>query len=164
MSAYYLESSAAIKAYDAEVGTDWVVKLINSQEVEELFLGHLAVVETISGLRRKLAAVEGANLAGDTRQTRSRELREAIRRFRADTLASRYTLVSVTTPIIERAADLAEQHSLRGYDAVHLATILQLTEERRSPLSPVELVSADHELLEVAQAEGLVTWNPNEQE
>jgi len=36
------------------------------------------------------------------------------------------TLVEVGLPLARHAADLAERHALRGYDAVHLATVLAI--------------------------------------
>ena len=165
MPAYYLESSAAIKAYDAEAGSRWMVDLINGLETEALLLGHLAVVEITSGLRRKRAAIDGAHLSEGVRRARNGELRAATARFQADVVRPRYTLVSVTAGIIQSAAALADEHALRGYDAVHLATVRMLADNNRElNRASVELVSADRELLAAAAEEGLVCWNPNEQE
>jgi predicted nucleic acid-binding protein len=51
---------------------------------------------------------------------------------------------------------------LRGYDAVQLATALETNRKRLSDgLSALVFVSADAELNNAAQAEGLEVENPN---
>lgn len=40
----------------------------------------------------------------------------------------RYVRLEVTEPLVRRAAELAEAHRLRGYDALHLASALVMTE------------------------------------
>jgi uncharacterized protein len=51
---------------------------------------------------------------------------------------------------------------LRGYDAVQLAAALTTNDERISRgLLPLIFVSADTELNDAAQAEGLAIENPN---
>jgi hypothetical protein len=58
--------------------------------------------------------------------------------------------------------ELAERHGLRGYDAVHLAAAggVQAAHAARG-LPPLTFVSADRQQLQVAQAEGLTTDNPD---
>jgi len=58
------------------------------------------------------------------------------------------TLVEVDLPLARHAADLAERHGLRGYDAVHLATALAIADP--------DLVVAtwDDELARAARDEG----------
>jgi predicted nucleic acid-binding protein len=57
---------------------------------------------------------------------------------------------------------LIEKHGLRGYDAVQLASAILLHRRRQQlGLPPLIFVSADEDLLAAAQAEGLVTENPN---
>jgi hypothetical protein len=58
--------------------------------------------------------------------------------------------------------DSAERHGLRGYDAVHLAAALVVTEARQ-PLSlpALTFVSADTAQLQAARAEGVLVEDPN---
>ncbi|MCI0389524.1 MAG: hypothetical protein MOB07_12275 [Acidobacteria bacterium] len=57
---------------------------------------------------------------------------------------------------------LAELHRLRGYDAVQLATALLVKAGMTaSGIGPLTLISADNELNQAAQAEGLLTDDPN---
>ena len=54
------------------------------------------------------------------------------------------------------------KHGLRGYDAVQLAAVLQVRDERVAlGATPIILVSADTELNAAAMAEGLLVENPN---
>ena len=43
-------------------------------------------------------------------------------------------VVDVTEPVVECAASLAEQHTLRAYDAMHLASALVVAEAARPAL------------------------------
>src|SRR5262245_10921885 len=57
---------------------------------------------------------------------------------------------------------LAETHSLRGYDAVQLATALEIHVGGLTlGLPALTLISADEELNIAAQAEGLIVEEPN---
>jgi predicted nucleic acid-binding protein len=57
---------------------------------------------------------------------------------------------------------LAEEHGLRGYDAVHLAAALELQDRRRAMQLPLlTFVSADDDQLRAAAAEGCPKENPN---
>lgn len=56
-------------------------------------------------------------------------------------------VIEVTPTLAQAAGDLAEQHGLRGYDAVHLASALVVPAD--------VLVSADGDLLTVAASVGL---------
>ncbi len=56
-----------------------------------------------------------------------------------------------------------EAHKLHGYDAIQLASAL-LIEERMTlqGVGPLTLISADVELNQAAQMEGLLTDDPNQ--
>ena len=54
---------------------------------------------------------------------------------------------------------IADRHGLRALDTLHLSTVLQVA-GASAPTDRVVLVSSDHELLAVAQAEGVVCLDP----
>lgn len=58
--------------------------------------------------------------------------------------------IGVTDELAERARDLSEKHDLRGFDAVHLATFVQVLERSEDD---VEFSSFDTRM--VAAARGL---------
>jgi predicted nucleic acid-binding protein len=97
-----------------------------------------------------LAYPEGrAALAAARRQGRLDQplYREAQKRF--DRTYEELVAIGVDQQLAQTAGDLAEEFSLRGYDAVHLATALDLSEQ------DVALVSWDRDLSRAATAAGL---------
>lgn len=68
-----------------------------------------------------------------------------------DELVEQMAFVEVDDALVRVAGDLAQEHALRGYDAVHLASALRVG----SP--DVVLVTGDGALLAAASAEGLAT-------
>jgi len=73
-----------------------------------------------------------------------------------------YTLVAITRSIIHQSVILTQNHKLRGYDAVQLATALTANEAfTAAGLPALTFVAADGDLLTTASAEGLATENPN---
>jgi hypothetical protein len=57
---------------------------------------------------------------------------------------------------------LARSHGLRAYDAVQLASAIDIQRDHRDAgLAPVTLVSADRDLNAAATAEGLPVEDPN---
>ena len=59
--------------------------------------------------------------------------------------------IEVTAPLAARAGDLAEGHGLRGYDAVHLASALEIDDD------DTVLVTGDARLARTAHALGVTT-------
>jgi len=66
-----------------------------------------------------------------------------------DMLTSRLDWVEVTSHLVRAAGDLAEEHHLRGYDAVHLAAACIVGD------SDTVFVSGDRQLVNAAASEGL---------
>jgi len=81
----------------------------------------------------------------------------------ANDFDNQYQPTDVTRRLVEQAAALAEKHGLRGYDAVQLATALEVQAVRDSlALSRLIFVSADGDLNAAAQSEGLLVEDPND--
>lgn len=105
-------------------------------------------------------------IAAFARKVRMKELSQTKAKrlalnFRTD-WQHRYQIVEVTAAIAEHAMNLATQHPLRGYDAVHLAAVLAIHDLRKPFSLPVlTFVSADSEQLRIAGAESLLTENPS---
>lgn len=147
----YFDSVALVKRYVAEVGTTWVQSWCRDP--------NQTVAVTEIGLVEIAAAFAGKLRGGFIAQT-------AYDGARADLEAdarTEYVLVSVDRPIVDVAIELTSRHSLRGHDAVHLASALRLDEALLAPQlsSLLIFVSADNDLLTAARAEGLSTENPN---
>jgi predicted nucleic acid-binding protein len=147
---FYLDSSALVKRYAVESGTDWVRTLCEQRE-SVLAVALIGLVEVTAAIAGKLRAKIVDQTTADV----------IIASLKADA-AEQYSLLDVDQYVVNEAMELARHRRLRGYDAVHLASALRLNRalvDRQLP--PLTLVAADDDLLEAAQAEGLQTQNPN---
>lgn len=150
MRVYYLESSALLKRYVQETGSDEVEVVIRDSD-NVVYISHIAGVEVIAAITRR---GRGAHLD-------SERIEENIRRFRED-FTLRFRVLEVTPLVLNLAMDLAERHGLRGYDAVQLATTLDVQSVLQNEGFPsLTLISADDELNTVAVREGVEVANPS---
>jgi len=151
MSAYYLESSALVKRYAKERGTNFVVGLLRPSAKNFLYAAKIAEIEVCAALARRR---KGLTLTVS-------QAEKSVFRFRR-IFAKRFFAVDLTDLLINEAINLTEKYALRGYDAVQLATALETNHKRLSDgLSALIFVCADSELNIAAQAEGLTVENPN---
>ena len=67
MASYFFDSSALVKRYVNEAGTDWVTSLIDPATGHEIFLARISGVEVVSAIKRR----EGRAL--HRRRTRKRQ-------------------------------------------------------------------------------------------
>jgi len=148
---YYFDSSALVKAYIAETGTNWVQAILDNPQ-HRISISALAEVEVISALTRRFNE-------GDLTQI---ELDQAGDDLHLD--CATYISAHVTNQILESALLYARNHSLRAYDAVQLASAMAV----RDALLIIQgnainftLVSADNALNEAARREGLQVEDPN---
>jgi len=149
--AYYLDTSALVKRYAQETGTAWVINLTAPANGHDIYIVRIAGPEMIAALFRKVR----------TREITQVDAVRAAANFRTD-FRAQYQIAEVTTSLTELAMELAEKHGLRGYDAVHLAAAVELHTVRDGmELPPLTFISADNDLNTAAQAEGLVTDDPN---
>ncbi len=152
MGVYYFDSSALVKRYTQEVGSPWVIRLTDAQVGNEVFTALITGVEIVAAIARR-ARMRLISLPDATATTGI---------FKSH-FKTQYQLVLTTAAIVEQAMDLAEQHGLRGYDAVQLASALAVqTELTTSDVGQWVCVSADANLNQAAQAEGLAVENPND--
>ena len=63
-------------------------------------------------------------------------------------------------PIFYHAARLTQEHPLKGYDAVQLATALDFNARLKEEDLSLIFVSGDANLIQAARAENLATENP----
>ena len=106
---YFFDSSALVKAYIAERGTDWARTILDDPQ-HRISISALAEVEVVSALTRRFNE-------GDLTQV---EVELACDELRLDCAA--YLLVDITSQVLEAAVTNARNHSLRAYDAVHRST------------------------------------------
>lgn len=151
MADYFLDSSALVKNYISETGSAWVSGLFDPALNNEVFIAAITPVEIIAAITRR---ARGGSIAAS-------DATVACNLLRADLLTS-YQIVELIDALIARAMTIAETHALRGYDAVQLASALEVNILCVSNgLPPLTFVSADDDLNSVALQEGLVVENPN---
>jgi uncharacterized protein len=137
----YVDASALVKRYVAEVG---------SGEVNALIAGASGVgTAVISHVEVSSALAKAARMRLFSRE----EAASALKVFNSEWES--LIRLQLTEVLISRAATLAWEHGLRGYDAVHLAAALFWQDMLGDP---VTLASYDRQLWEAAKVTGLIAW------
>ncbi len=152
MTTYYVDSSALVKRYVNETGSDWLQTLCAPAAGHTLALAHIGLVEVAAALAMKVR--QGMLDA---------TMRDALLRDVQHDATLQYWLIDVDQEIVVRAMALTRIYKLRGYDAVHLASALFLRDTLQGyGLSAPVVLTADLEFLDAAQAEGLLAEDPNQ--
>lgn len=137
----YLDASALVKRHLVERGSQETIALTAGSEMTATSV--VSRAEVAAGLakaaRMSLVTDEIAQVA---RRSFTRDWPDLVR-------------VPVTEALVERAAALAWQHGLRGYDAVQLASALTWQE---SVGEEIVLATFDQQLWEAAKRAGLRPW------
>jgi len=134
----YWDTSALVKQFLAEVGTEEVLAL-RTQDLPHA-TSMITYSETFSALRRR-ARERFLSVA---------RYRTAMDLFKRDWPA--FVRVQLDEEIIMLSAKLIERHPLRTLDAIHLASVLQL---QQLVGEPSLFVSSDSQLLQAATAENV---------
>lgn len=134
----FCDTSALVKLYVREEGTDAVVEQAAASEV--IAVCRIAWVELVSAIARR-----------SREHTQDMEaLAEARRRFEADW--PHYLVFEVTQDLVELAGDYADTFALRAYDSVQLAAVQTL--HREEPRN-VKFACFDTRLVKAARALGI---------
>jgi predicted nucleic acid-binding protein len=139
----YLDSSALVKRFIVEKGSDRVEALIRSGE--PVATAKIAYAEIYAGLARR-------RREGDLSE---KDYTDACRQFEGDWRA--YVRVDLRDEVLVLARDLIRRHPLRGYDSVHLASAIALSKGLEEK---VTFLAADVRLLRAARSEKLRAINP----
>ena len=152
MAAYFFDSSAIVKRYVQETGTQWVSDIIDPLTGNEIYLARITGVEVVSALVRRER--------DGTISTQAVTI--ALAQFHKD-FTGEYQLLNLSASVLTLAMSLAAAHALRGYDAVQLAAALEVNRLcLATGLSDFTLISADVALNTAAMAEGLKVDDPND--
>jgi len=146
MTAFFMDTSAVIKRYVAEVGSNWVTALTQPAAGHVIVISRLTTVEVCSALARlqrlkQLASSDGARLRADFLSHADLE----------------YLTIPVDDAVLGRARDLVAKYPLRALDAVQLACSLEAATGLGEALT---FLCADNDLLNAAASEGFITDNP----
>jgi uncharacterized protein len=151
----FFDSSATVKNYIIETGTNWVKSVFITIPKTEIYMASITEVEVVAAFSRRRKGNTLSKIDANT----------AIIQFKT-AFVTDFNTVEITPKIISSAVDFADKHSLRGYDAVQLASALEIYSRLIAigvdfNLTPFTFVSADNELNSAASLEGLSIENPN---
>lgn len=152
MTTFYADSSALVKRYVTETGSEWLQTLIDPGTDHTFVVAGIGLVEISAALGAKHRhGVLTASVLDNLLRDLHRDARD------------QYWLVDVTQLIINQAMALTRRQKLRGYDAVHLACALFSRNILfQQGLPALTFLSADLDLLAAARSEGLTADNPND--
>ena len=142
MPFYYVDTSALVKRYHTESGSERVDHLF-SDPTASFLAANIALTEITSALDRKVQE----NLL-------TRDALNTVLAAIARDLLEDFWLIEIERAHILRSQELILRHHLRALDALHLSVLLSLQD-----LAPV-LVSADQKLLEAARLERFTVLDP----
>lgn len=153
VTCYFWDSSAIVKRYFAEKGSEAVNRLFGTEKGRH-FASQLIRAEVTSAIVRRTDA--------------ARTARRLLDSFTHD-LAVQVDLLGLDDGLVDAGVQLISRYRLRGCDSLHLAAALRLYAEFNRDLSDDEpainvvFVCADDRLNAAAVAEGLAAANPNHQ-
>jgi predicted nucleic acid-binding protein len=135
----YLDTSSLVKLYVEEDESDFVYDLVRSSEITATSI--VAYAEARAAFARRF-------------REKSLTRKEYIRlKAVFDEDWSNYFILNLTGNMVKMAGDLADKHSLRGFDSIHLASALTLRQELNSD---VIFSCFDNNLQKASEHEGLV--------
>lgn len=147
MPTFFLDTSALVKLYVQELGTDNMLQLA-SEPGTQLTILNLAKAEACSAFHRR-------RRMGDMDWSTCQDLIDQLQTH----VRSAFSVVNLIDPMVERARGLLGDYELRAYDAIQLASCLSL----RTTHPETTFVGSDHRLLNAASDEGLPILNPETQ-
>jgi predicted nucleic acid-binding protein len=146
LSVYYLDTSALVKLYVREPGTEQMLRLADPAGGHALALLGLTRVEFRSAVRQR-------ERAGDVAHDIADNLIDSMDGH----LANFFLVQPLTDLVIEEAAALLDRHALKAYDAVQLAGCIML----RARLGRhATFVCSDRQLVRAAEDEGMIVLDP----
>jgi hypothetical protein len=147
LALYYLETSALVKLYVREAGTDHLLQLANNTVENRFAVLTLSQVELRSAVRRR-------ERTGDI-DPKMADL--ILDRFQQH-LETRFLRQNLTDAVLDSASEMIDRYALRAYDAIQLAGCLAL--QTAVGGEPLAFVCSDQALLEAARSELLSILDP----
>jgi uncharacterized protein len=147
LALYYLETSALVKLYIREPGTDRLLQLASNVDENRFAVLALSQVEFRSAIRRR-------QRAGDID---SKIASLVLDRF-GQHLEVRFLRQVLNDSVLDIASEMIDRYALRAYDAVQLAGCLAL--KTAVGAEPSTFVCSDQQLLDAARSELLSVLDP----
>lgn len=145
MQNLFFDTSALVKRYYDEPGTETVDRIIESKETKVVVTA-ITVIEVVSAFRRKYNRDDIPEKVVD----------ELLTAF-FDEALSDFLIVSTEEALFTHSFDLVLEDDLRTLDSLQLSSALAVSEEVES----LSFVSADQELVSIAEKRDLEAINPD---
>jgi hypothetical protein len=149
-----LDASALGKRYAPELGTALVNHLFRNVAPDRLYLFNVGVADVVSILVRKK---NGGHISAAMLTQILTDLGTEI------IYATGVKKVEADNILVTDALPFIEIHSVNGMDAILLRSALNVADQLRDVGDDLVLVASDQRLLRAAQAEGLLTFDPETQ-
>ena len=146
MSCYFLDSTAFIKLFVQEAGTDAIIRLMEATEDNRKLISAGTPLEVYAALKRRERT--GGIAAADGEAARN------ILRVEA----ARMVQQPLNPAVLEAARQMLDRHELRFAEALQLGAAVVAREMFQG--MEIVFVSADQRLLDAAGAERFETLNP----
>ena len=142
MKFYFFDTSALVKRYHGETGSDNVDRIFDQKD-RAIVISNITITEMISAFKRKENAGE---IGFETMEL-------LVSKFFADILAE-FVVLELTDEHIKESIRLVTERNLRTLDALQLGTALEI-----KGVGCI-FVSADKSLCETARDEEMQVMNP----
>lgn len=154
-NSFYLDASALAKRYTPEIGSAQVDAILDAVSGNRVYVLNVGVGEVVSILVRK------RNSGGISPS----DFGEAMVKLDTEIAhAADVKRVSVSNRLALSSFSLIAAHSINSTDAIMLRSALVIARRLRAAGDDLVLVASDQRLLRAAQAEGLITLNPESQD
>lgn len=148
MSCYFLDSTAFVKLFVQEAGTDTIIRLMEATEDNRKLISAGTPLEVYAALKRRER--EGGISHEDSEAARN------ILRVEA----ARMVQQPLNPAVLEAARQVLDRHELRSAEALQLGAAVVAREMFQG--LEIMFVSSDGRLLEAAKGERFETLNPVE--
>ena len=147
---YFLDSTAFVKLFVQEAGTDAIIRLMEATEDSRKLISAGSPLEIYAALRRR-ERTGGIGLEDS-------EAARTILRVEA----ARMVQQPLNPAVLEAARELLDRHELRSADALQLGAAVVAREMFQG--IKIVFVSADQRMIDAAKTEHFETLNPTEDE
>lgn len=151
MTDFFLDSSALVKRYADEPGSDWIRQITSQSNNHTILIAEITLVEVAAALAAKYRTPNGLT---------SKQRDKALGRFLQD-CTEQFVLLNIDRNTLDRAVELTQNHRLRGYDAIQLSVALSARDVLQSKnIASPTFVASDADLLTAAKNELLPVQDP----
>ena len=147
MALYYLDTSALVKLYVREPGTDRLLHLAGRPSENRLAVLTVSPLEARSAIRRR-------ERSGDIDPRDAALILDRLEQH----MESRFLRQALNDAVLSGASEIVDRYAMRAYDAIQLAGCLALKMAAGAE-SPI-FVCSDRQLLEAARSELLAVLDP----